>query len=66
VQARHWIDTHPQRTVGEHMVLLFAWNELGEGGTIIPTQRDGTAYADAVGTVFGTPTQAPSTPVYCR
>jgi hypothetical protein len=65
VLARHWIDTHPAQTVRDHIVLVFAWNEIGEGGAIIPNHRDGYAYANAVRTVFGSTNQAPSTPAHC-
>jgi hypothetical protein len=47
-----------------HIVLVFAWNEIGEGGAIIPNHRDGYAYANAVRTVFGSAKQAPSTPAH--
>ena len=66
VQARHWIDTHPTQTVKERMVMIYAWNEIGEGGAIIPNHAYGYAYADAVRAVFGGPSQAPSTPAYCH
>jgi hypothetical protein len=66
VLARHWVDTHPAQTVQEHIVLIYAWNEIGEGGSIIPDHRDGYGYADAVSTVFGGPNQMPTTPAYCN
>jgi hypothetical protein len=50
--ARHWIDTNARRTVKERMVLIFAWNEVGEGGSIIPTKIDGYAYTQALYHVF--------------
>lgn len=50
--ARRWIDANAKRTVKERMVLVFAWNEIGEGGSIIPNKTDGTAYADALHRVF--------------
>ncbi len=65
VRARHWIDTHPAWTLPQRLVLVFAWNEIGEGGSIIPNHRDGYAYADAVRTVFGDATHAPATPPGC-
>ena len=34
-----WIDRHPQKTTAERIVLLFAWNEYGEGGYLAPTQE---------------------------
>jgi hypothetical protein len=66
IQARHWIDTHPTETVPEHIVMLFAWNEIGEGGEIIPDHRDGYSYGNAVKTVFGGPGTPPTTPASCR
>jgi hypothetical protein len=65
VLARHWIDTHPVQTTQEHVVLVYAWTEIGEGGAIIPSYGDGYAYADALRTVFGTPDALPATPPYC-
>jgi len=50
--ARRWVDAHPGRTVKERIVMVFAWNELGEGGAIIPTKADGFAYADALRRAF--------------
>ena len=65
VDARHWIDTHPTQTTKERIVMIFAWNEIGEGGAIIPSYQDGFAYANTVGTIFGTTTSPPQTPVGC-
>jgi Glycosyltransferase WbsX len=50
--ARQWIDTNAWRTVKERMVLVFAWNEVGEGGAIIPTKVDRYAYTQALQRVF--------------
>ena len=66
VQARHWIDTHPTETPAERVVMIFAWNEIGEGGAIIPDHQDNYAYANAVHTVFGGNGQAPATPKECE
>jgi len=66
VQARHWIDTHPTETPAERVVMIFAWNEIGEGGAIIPDYQDNYAYANAVHTVFGGNGQAPATPAGCE
>ena len=57
--ARRWIDTHPYRTVPERIVLVYAWNEIGEGGALIPTHVDGYAYGNMIRRVFGAPGQAP-------
>ena len=37
------------------MVLVFAWNEVGEGGSIIPTKVDCYAYTQALHRVFTAP-----------
>lgn len=63
--ARHWVDTHPKRTVRERIVLLFAWNEIGEGGALIPNRTEGYAYTNTVRRVFGAPGHAPG-PLPCR
>jgi Glycosyltransferase WbsX len=57
--ARRWVDRHPTRTVPERIVLLFAWNEIGEGGALIPNRADGYAYTNAVRRVFGQPPVGP-------
>jgi Glycosyltransferase WbsX len=59
--ARQWIDTNAGRTVKERMVLVFAWNEVGEGGSIIPTKVDRYAYTQALHRVFTAP-RAPVCP----
>lgn len=38
--AIDWMDAHPEQTTKERLVLVYAWNELGEGGYIAPTQGD--------------------------
>jgi hypothetical protein len=35
-----WMDDHPRQTTAERIVLLYAWNELGEGGFLAPTKGD--------------------------
>jgi lysophospholipase L1-like esterase len=35
-----WMDQHPDQTTAERIVLLYAWNELGEGGYLAPTKGD--------------------------
>jgi hypothetical protein len=37
-----------------HAVLLYCWNEWTEGGYLLPEERTGTAYLEAVKAVFGT------------
>jgi hypothetical protein len=35
-----WMDQHPDQTPAERIVLIYAWNEFGEGGYIAPTKGD--------------------------
>ena len=35
-----WMDYHPSQTTKERIVIIYAWNELGEGGYIAPTLGD--------------------------
>ena len=44
-----WMDQHPDQTTAERIVLLYAWNEFGEGGYLAPTKNDPDgAYLKAV------------------
>jgi len=43
-----WLDEHPQKTTPQRLLLLYAWNENGEGGYLTPTRADGTSYLEAV------------------
>ncbi len=48
-KAITWMDEHPDETTPERIVLLYAWNELGEGGYLVPTKGDPEAkYLKAV------------------
>lgn len=38
--ASTWMDRHPDQTPAERIVLIYAWNEFGEGGYIAPTRGD--------------------------
>ena len=47
--AIDWMDEHPDQTTAERIVLLYAWNEFGEGGYLAPTKGDPEAkYLKAV------------------
>jgi len=35
-----WMDENPEQTTEERMILLYAWNENGEGGYLVPTKGD--------------------------
>ena len=37
------INENPDKTVPEKIVLVYAWNELGEGGYLVPTKADPSA-----------------------
>lgn len=38
--AIQWMDDNPTKTTKERIVLIYAWNELGEGGYLVPTKGD--------------------------
>jgi hypothetical protein len=47
--AIQWMDRHPDQTTAERIVLLYAWNEFGEGGYLAPTKGDSEgAYLNAI------------------
>jgi hypothetical protein len=35
-----WMDQNPTQTTKERVLLIYAWNELGEGGYLVPTKGD--------------------------
>lgn len=35
-----WMDKNPTKTTKERMIFLYAWNEIGEGGYLVPTAGD--------------------------
>ena len=43
-----WLDEHPEKATHQRLLLLYAWNENGEGGYLTPTQAEGTEYLKAV------------------
>jgi hypothetical protein len=43
-----WLDQHPEKATKQRLLLLYAWNEYGEGGYLTPTVADGTKYLEAV------------------
>ena len=56
-KAIDWIDANPSRATPERLVMLYAWNEFGEGGYIAPTIGDPDgAYLDAIRSVVMSPT----------
>jgi hypothetical protein len=43
-----WLDRHPDKATRQRLLMLYAWNENGEGGYLTPTQADGDQYLNAV------------------
>ena len=43
-----WLDKHPDKATAQRLMLLYAWNENGEGGYLTPTEKDGIEYLEAV------------------
>jgi len=39
-EAISWMDKHPDQTIAERTLLVYAWSEFGEGGHIVPTRGD--------------------------
>ncbi|HQK94603.1 MAG TPA: glycoside hydrolase family 99-like domain-containing protein [Armatimonadota bacterium] len=46
--ALDWVATHPDRVPSSPLVTLYAWNELDEGGWLVPTRGEGPAMLEAV------------------
>jgi hypothetical protein len=44
----HWLDEYPDKTTQQRLLLIYAWNENGEGGYLTPTAADSTEYLKAV------------------
>ena len=44
----------------QKMLLIYAWNEFGEGGFIAPTRGEGTMKLECIREVFGASTRTPS------
>jgi hypothetical protein len=61
--AIDWVLVHPDQRVEvaptPPVVLLIAWNELGEGEYLVPTVADGYAYGQALAEAIGVPWVAP-------
>lgn len=58
-----WVGAHPsmqvEPTPTPPVVLVEAWNELGEGATVLPTADDGYSYGQAIASAVGVPWNAP-------
>ena len=35
-----WMDRHPEQITKERLMVVYAWNEFGEGGYLAPTKGD--------------------------
>ena len=42
------MDAHPENITKERFLLLYAWNENGEGGYLNPTKSQGDVYLKAI------------------
>ncbi|MBN1766830.1 MAG: glycoside hydrolase family 99-like domain-containing protein [Sedimentisphaerales bacterium] len=49
--AVDWVDNNPEVTDSK-AIIIYAWNELAEGGWLVPTRGDGTARIEATGEVL--------------
>jgi hypothetical protein len=48
-----WMDKHPDQITAERLMVIYAWNEFGEGGYIAPTRGDPDGkYLKAIQTVL--------------
>ena len=47
-QGVAWLRAHADRTPEEQMLLLYAWNENGEGAYLTPTKEEGDVWLQAV------------------
>ncbi|MCX5683450.1 MAG: glycoside hydrolase family 99-like domain-containing protein, partial [Planctomycetota bacterium] len=47
-RAVKWLDQHPDKATRERLLVIYAWNENGEGGYLTPTKAEGAAYLQAV------------------
>lgn len=48
-RAIAWTRDHRENVTAENLIILYAWNENGEGGYLTPTKSDGDALLKAVG-----------------
>jgi hypothetical protein len=50
-----WLRSHPQDVPTTPLLMVYAWNEVDEGGAICPTRQDGPAYLDALQAAINMP-----------
>jgi hypothetical protein len=39
-QMAQWIEAHPDQVTRDRLALVYAWNEIGEGGWLVPCRED--------------------------
>lgn len=47
-----WTENHPKQSLSDRLVILYAWNENGEGGYITPTKSEGDKILKALKNVI--------------
>lgn len=40
IQMADWMDANPSQTTKDRLALIYAWNEIGEGGWLVPCKDD--------------------------
>jgi hypothetical protein len=61
--AIDWMDAHPDQTTKERLLLIYAWNEFGEGGYLAPTRGDSEGrYLQALRAAVFSPHGPPGSP----
>ncbi len=67
-KAIDWIDANPALATSKRLVMIYAWNEFGEGGYIVPTLGDPDGlYLDAIkAVVLGADQGTPCTGPQCK
>jgi len=49
--AINWTENHPKQSLNDRLVILYAWNEIGEGGYLTPTKSEGDKILKALNKV---------------
>jgi hypothetical protein len=51
-ELKKWMDAHPTQITKDRLAIIYAWNEIGEGGWLVPCKDDPTGkYLKAIGRV---------------
>jgi hypothetical protein len=51
--AKNFLDCNAaMRIENQKMLMIYAWNEIGEGGELIPTRAEGDSYLRQIKQVF--------------